>query len=262
MMSTMIHPTAIVDPKAELADGVVVEPYSIIDGHVEIGRDCVIGPYSRITGWTSIGARNQFESHCSIGARPQDLKYAGEQTYLEIGDGNVFREFVTVHRGTPGGGGITRIGHSSLFMAYVHIAHDCAVGSQTIFANAATLAGHVDVEDQATIGAFSAIHQFSRIGQFAFLGGFTAANKDCLPYMNTTGGRPAKCFGPNVIGLERKGFSDESRKALRQLWRMLRNSKMTTSEALEKARAELAGQTEVDIVLDFIASSKRGVILS
>lgn len=261
-MSTTIHPTAIVDPEAKLADGVVVEPYAIIDGQVEIGGDCLVGPYSRITGWTTIGAENRFESHCSIGAQPQDLKYAGEKTLLEIGDGNTFREFVTIHRGTPGGGGITRIGHSSLFMAYAHVAHDCQVGSQTIFANAATLAGHVEVQDHATIGAFSAIHQFSRVGQYAFLGGFTAANKDCLPYMNTTGGRPARCYGPNTIGLERKGFSEESRKALKQLWRYLRSSKMTTTEAIEKARAELAGQTEVDIVLEFIDSSERGVVLA
>jgi UDP-N-acetylglucosamine acyltransferase len=262
MMSTQIHPTAIVDPSAELAEGVSVDAYAIIDGQVEIGRDCRIGPYSRITGWTTIGARNRFESHCSIGAPPQDLKYDGEETRLEIGDGNTFREFVTIHRGTPGGGGITRIAHSSLFMAYVHIAHDCLVGSQTIFANAATLAGHVEVQDHATIGAFSAIHQFSRVGQYAFLGGFTAANKDCLPYMNTTGNRPAKCFGPNTIGLERKGFSEDSRKALKQLWRLLRSSKMTTTEAVAKAKDELAGQPEVDVVLEFIESSQRGVILA
>lgn len=261
-MSTTIHPTAIVDPKAVLADGVVVEPYAIIDGQVEIGRDCLIGPYSRITGWTTIGARNRFESHCSIGAPPQDLKYAGEKTLLEIGDGNTFREFVTVHRGTPGGGGITRIGHSSLFMAYAHIAHDCQVGSQTIFANAATLAGHVEVRDHATVGALSAIHQFTRVGQYAFLGGFTGANKDCLPFMNTTGNRPAKCYGPNTIGLERKGFSVESRQALKRLWRYLRSPKMTTTEAVAQAKAELAGQPEVDIVLEFIESSGRGVILS
>lgn len=261
-MATKIHPTAIVDPKAELADGVVVEPYAIIDGDVVLGSDCLVGPYSRITGWTTIGAGNRFESHCSIGAQPQDLKYAGEKTLLEIGDGNTFREFVTIHRGTPGGGGITRIADSSLFMAYVHIAHDCIVGSNTIFANAATLAGHVEVQDQATVGAFSAIHQFSRIGQYAFLGGFTAANKDCLPYMNTTGNRPPKCYGPNTIGLERKGFSEESRKALKQLWRILRNSKMTTTEAVAKAKAELAGQTEVDVVLEFIDTSARGVVLA
>lgn len=261
-MAAAIHPTAIVDPKAVLADGVVVEPYAIIDGQVEIGRDCLIGPYSRITGWTTIGARNRFESHCSIGAPPQDLKYAGEKTLLEIGDGNTFREFVTVHRGTPGGGGITRIGHSSLFMAYAHIAHDCQVGSTTVFANAATLAGHVEVQDHATIGAFTAIHQFTRVGQYAFLGGFTTPSKDCLPYMNTTGTRPPKCYGPNTIGLERKGFSVESRQALKQLWRYLRSPKMTTTEAVAQAKAELAGQAEVDIVLEFIDSSARGVILS
>ncbi len=261
-MATEIHPTAIVDSRAELADGVVVEPFAIIDGEVTIGRDCRIGPYSRITGWTTIGAGNRFESHCSVGAQPQDLKYAGEKTFLEIGDGNTFREFVTIHRGTPGGGGLTTIGDDGLFMAYVHIAHDCHVGSKTIFANAATLAGHVDVHDHATIGAFSAIHQFTRVGRYAFLGGFTAAAKDCLPYMNTTGNRPPKCYGPNTIGLERKGFSDESRQALKRLWRLLRSSKITTTEALAQAKAELAGQPEVDIVLEFIESSGRGVILS
>lgn len=261
-MSTQVHPTAIVDPKARLEDGVVVEPYAIIDGDVEIGRDCVIGPYSRITGWTVIGARNRFESHCSIGAPPQDLKYAGEETRLQVGDGNTFREFVTIHRGTPGGGGITHIGHESLFMAYAHVAHDCLVGSKTIFANSATLAGHVEVQDHATIGAFSAIHQFTRVGRYAFLGGFTTPSKDCLPYMNTTGNRPPKCYGPNTIGLERKGFPDESRQALKTLWRYLRNPKMTTTESLKKAKAELSGQTEVDVVLEFIESTARGVILT
>lgn len=261
-MSVQIHPTAIVDPGAVLAEGVEIGPFAIIDGNVEIGRDCTIGPYSRITGWTSIGARNSFESHCSIGAPPQDLKYAGEETRLEIGDGNTFREFVTIHRGTPGGGGITRIGHSSLFMAYVHVAHDCQVGSQTIFANAATLAGHVEVGDHATVGALSAVHQFSKVGPYAFLGGFTGANKDCLPFMNTTGNRPPKCYGPNTIGLERKGFSEESRKALKQLWRLLRNKKLTTTEAVARAHTELAGQPEVELVLEFIESSNRGVILA
>ena len=260
-MSTRIHPTAIIDPKAEFAEDVVVEPYAIIDGNVSIGRGCVVGPHCRITGWTAIGARNRFESHCSIGAPPQDLKYAGEKTLLEIGDGNTFREFVTIHRGTPGGGGVTRIGNDSLFMAYVHVAHDCMVGSRTIFANAATLAGHVEVHDEATIGAFSAIHQFTRVGRYAFLGGFTAAAKDCLPYMNTTGNRPPKCYGPNTIGLERKGFSDESRLALKRLWRKLRSKKMTTTEAVDEAKAELGGQPEVEVVLEFIETSKRGVVL-
>lgn len=261
-MSTTIHPTAIVDPQAELADGVVVEAYAIVDGQVELGPNCHVGPYCRITGWTSIGARNRFESHCSIGAPPQDLKYAGEETRLEIGDGNTFREFATIHRGTPGGGGITRIGHSSLFMAYTHVAHDCLVGSHTIFANVATLAGHVEVGDHATIGAMSAVHQFCRVGPYAFLGGFTTATKDCLPFMNTTGSRPARCFGPNIIGLERKGFSEDSRRALRRLWRLLGSKKIPTAEALERAVAELGGQPEVDLVLEFMESSERGVVLA
>jgi len=257
-----IHATAIVDSKAELADGVVVGPYAVIEAEVEIGRDCLVGPFCRIAGPTTIGARNRFESHCSVGAPPQDLKYAGEATRLEIGDGNVFREFVTLHRGTPDGGGLTRIGGDSLFMAYAHIAHDCQVGSKTIFANSATLAGHVEVGDGSTIGAFSAVHQFCRVGEHAFLGGFTVATKDCLPFMRTVGSRPAKCYGPNTIGLERKGYSADRRSALKSLWRHLRSPKLTTSEAVERIREELGGQEDVEIVLEFIASASRGVILS
>jgi len=260
-MATTIHPTAVVAAKAEIADGVEIGPYTVIEGDVSIGPGCRIGPFCRFGMGTVVGARNHFESHCSVGAPPQDLKYAGEATRFEIGDENVFREFVTLHRGTADGGGITTIGNKSLFMAYSHVAHDCHVGSSTIFANSATLAGHVDVADGATIGAFSAIHQFSRVGKHAFLGGFTAASKDCLPYMSTVGNRPAKCYGPNTIGLERKGFSVESRKALKQLWRLLRDPKLNTSQAIERIREELGGQEEVDLVLDFMDSSERGVIL-
>ncbi len=260
-MKGTIHPTAIVDAGAEIGDGVVIGPYTIVEADVVIGADCEIGPFCRFGGGTAVGARNRFESHCSVGAPPQDLKYAGEATRLEIGEENVFREFVTLHRGTPGGGALTTIGDKSLFMTYVHIAHDCHIGSRTIFANNATLAGHVDVADEATVGAFSAIHQFSRVGKHAFLGGFTAANKDCLPFMSTVGNRPAKCYGPNTIGLERKGFSEESRTALKRLWRLLHHSKLNTSQALEKIREELGGQEEVDFVLEFIESSERGVVL-
>ncbi len=260
-MGAKIHPTAIVDPAAEVADGVVIGPYSVVEAGVKVGEGCRIGPFCRFTGLTTIGSGNSFESHCSVGAPPQDLKYAGEPTRLEIGDGNTFREFVTFHRGTPGGGGLTTVGSHNLFMAYVHVAHDCQVGSHTIFANAATLAGHVEVHDRATVGAFTAIHQFCRVGRYAFLGGFTAASKDCLPFMRTVGARPAKCFGPNSIGLERQGFSEDSRKALKRLWRHLHSPKLTASEALEKIKTELAGQEEVDLVIRFIEGSKRGVIL-
>jgi UDP-N-acetylglucosamine acyltransferase len=260
-MSISMHQTALVDPGATIGDGVSVGPYTVIEAEVVIGRDCEIGPFCRFGSGTTVGARTRFESHCSVGAPPQDLKYAGEATRLEIGDDNVIREFVTLHRGTSGGGGLTRIGDRNLFMAYAHVAHDCRVGSQTIFANNATLAGHVDVGDFATVGALSAVHQFSRVGQHAFLGGFTGANKDCLPYMSTVGNRPPKCYGPNTIGLERKGFSVESRQALKRLWRILRDPKLNTSQAVERIRKELGGQPEVDIVLEFIESSERGFVL-
>ena len=260
-MGAKIHATAVVDPTAELGDGVVVGPYTVIEADVVIGADCEVGPFCRFDSGTTVGARNRFESHCSVGAPPQDLKYAGEKTRLVIGDDNVVREFVTLHRGTADGGGLTTIADKSLFMAYAHVAHDCNVGSQTIFANGATLAGHVDVADFATIGAFSAIHQFSRVGTHAFLGGFTAASKDCLPFMSTVGNRPAKCYGPNTIGLERRGFSKESLEALKQMWRLLHNPKLNTSQAIERIEKELGGQEDVDLVLEFIATSERGVIL-
>ncbi len=262
-MSREIHPTAVVDPRARdrrrRRDRSLHGRRGRASGS-ETGRR--IGPFCRLTGLTTIGRRNRFESHCSIGAPPQDISYAGEPTRLEIGDDNVFREFVTIHRGTPKGGGVTRIGRRSLFMAYAHVAHDCQVGSRTIFANDGTLAGHVEVGDFATIGAFSAVHQFCRVGRHAFLGGVTIATKDCLPFMKTVGGRPARCFGPNSIGLERKGLSAESREALKRLWRLLHHPKLNTTAAVDRARGELGDQPEVGHVLEFIDSSTRGVILS
>jgi UDP-N-acetylglucosamine acyltransferase len=261
-MSVRVHPTALVDPSAELGDGVEVGPYSIVEAGVRIGDDCRVGPFCRFTGTTSLGARNCFESHCSVGAAPQDLKYRGEPTLLEVGDDNRFREFVTVHRGTEGGGGVTRIGSRNLVMAYAHVAHDCLVGSSTILANAATLAGHVEIGDHASLGAFSAVHQFCRVGPHAFLGGFTVATKDCLPYMKTVGSRPARCYGPNSVGLERKGFAAERQEALRRMWRYLHSRKLNTTQAVERIRSELAGQEDVDLVLAFMDSSQRGVILS
>jgi UDP-N-acetylglucosamine acyltransferase len=261
-MSVRVHPTAVVDPTALLGDGVEVGPYTVVEAGVRISDGCVIGPFCRFTGAANIGARNRFESHCSIGAQPQDLKYRGEPTRTEVGDDNCFREFVTLHRGTAGGGGVTSIGSRSLFMAYAHVAHDCHVGSFAILANAATLAGHVDVGDHAIIGAFSSVHQFCRVGVHAFLGGFTVATKDCLPYMKTVGSRPARCYGPNTIGLERKGFAPERREALRKMWRVLHHPKLNTTQAVERIRAELAGREDVDLVLAFVDSSQRGVILA
>lgn len=262
-MSVEVHPTAIVGADVALGEGCVVGPYAVLEGEVQLGEGCVVGPFCRFVGPTRVGARNRFESHCSVGADPQDLKYRGERSLLEMGDDNVVREFVTLHRGTEGGGGVTRIGNRNLLMAYVHIAHDSKVGSRTIFANATTLAGHVEVGDDASLGAFSGIHQFCRVGPHAFLGGFTVATKDCLPFMSTVGSRPARCYGPNTIGLERKGFSEESRDALRRAWRHLHNPKLNASQAVAVIRQELAGQPEVDLLLAFIAgAATRGVILS
>jgi UDP-N-acetylglucosamine acyltransferase len=257
-----IHPSAVVHPDARIADDAEVGAHTVIEAGVEIGAGCRVGPLCRFEGPTTVGAGNRFISHCSIGAPPQDLGYQGDPTRLEIGPGNTFREFVTIHRGTVKGGGVTRLGADSLYMAYAHVAHDCQVGSSVIFANGGTLAGHVEVGDFASIGAFSAVHQFCRVGEYAFLGGFTVATKDCLPFMKTVGGRPARCFGPNTIGLERKGFSEERTAALKRAWRTLHNAKLTTREAVEKVTTELGDQPDVARVLAFIASSQRGVILA
>ncbi len=261
-MGTTVHVTAIVDPSAELADGVEVGAYTVIEAGVRIGPDCLIGPFCRFTGNTTIGPRNRFESHCSIGAPPQDLKYKGEPTRLEIGSDNWFREFVTMHRGTPGGGGLTTIADGNAFLAYSHVAHDCHVGSRVLFSHAASVGGHVEVGDDSTVGAYSSVHQFCRVGPHAFIGGFSACTKDVLPYMKTVGARPARCYGPNTIGLERKGLSEERRTALKRLWRLLHHPKLTTTEAVERARAELGDQPDVKLTLDFIEQAERGVILS
>ncbi len=257
-----IHPSAVVHPDARIADDAEVGAHTVIEAAVEIGAGCIVGPLCRFEGPTTVAEGNRFISHCSIGAPPQDLGYKGEKTRLEIGPGNTFREFVTIHRGTVKGGGVTRLSGHSLYMAYAHIAHDCQVGKHVIFANAGTLAGHVEIGDFALIGAFSAVHQFCRVGEHAFLGGFTVATKDCLPFMKTVGGRPARCFGPNTIGLERKGFSEDRTTALKRAWRALHSPKLTTREAVEKITTELGDQPDVARLLEFIASSQRGVILA
>jgi UDP-N-acetylglucosamine acyltransferase len=212
-----------------------------------------------VDGDTALGSDNNVFPYASIGLAPQDLKYRGEPTRLEVGDRNTFREFVTVHRGTAGGGGVTRIGSDNLFMAYTHVAHDCHVGSHTIFANGATLAGHVEVMDYAQIGAFSGVHQFCRVGVHAFLGGYTVATKDVLPYSKTVGNR-ACIYGVNTIGLLRRGLSEETVAAIRQAYRILLQSRLNTSEALERIEA---GPMTVEVrgLVDFIRSAGRGVVL-
>lgn len=256
-----IHPTAIVDPTAVIGSDVEIGPYAVIEADVEIGDGTEIGPHVRIMGPTKLGKRNRLTGNASFGTDPQDLKFGGEKTRLEIGDDNLFREFVTVNRGTMGGGGITTIGSSNMFMAYAHVAHDCHVGSNVIFANCGTLAGHVEVGDFATIGAFTAVHQFCRVGNHAFLGGDTIVTQDALPFVKTVGSRPAKTYGINHIGLQRKGFSAESIEALRKAYKLLTRSKLLQQEALERIDAELGDIPEVRYFSEFIKSaSKRGVV--
>ncbi len=260
MMSPSIAETAVISSDATLAPDVTVGAYAVIGPHVTVGGGTVIGPHVRIEGPTTIGERNRFVGQCSIGTEPQDLKYRGERTELRIGNENVFREFVTVNRGTTGGGGITTIGSNNFFMAYAHVAHDCHVESNTVFANNATLAGHVEVGDFATIGAFSAVHQFCRVGDHAFIGGGSICTQDVLPFVKTVGNRPAQTYGINTIGLERKGFPKETIEALQRAYRILIRSKLKVAEALDRIENELGFHSEVRYLAEFVRSSQRGVI--
>jgi UDP-N-acetylglucosamine acyltransferase len=252
-----IDRTAMVHPAATIGGGSVIGPNAVIGEHVVLGRDCRIGASSIIDGWTEVGDGNEVFPFASIGLIPQDLKFKGEKTRLVIGHRNVFREFVTIHRGTGGGGGVTEIGDHNVFMAYAHIAHDCHVGNHTIFGNAATLGGHVTVEDYAAVSAFSGVHQFCRVGRYAFIGGYSVVTKDALPFAKTVGNR-ARIYGLNTIGLERRKFSRETISKLRRSFRYLLHS--NTSRALAQIDRDPSLQCEeVQYLLNFIRSSSRGV---
>jgi UDP-N-acetylglucosamine acyltransferase len=255
-----VDPTARVAPQAVLGPGVKVGPYAVVGPLVRIGAGTVVDSHVVIDGDTEIGADNRLFPFSSVGLPPQDQKYRGEHTRLVMGSRNVVREFVTLHAGTAGGGGVTRIGSDNLFMAYAHVAHDCVVGNHTIFANGATLAGHVKVADFATIGAFSGVHQFCRVGAHAFVGGYTVATKDVLPYSKTVGNR-ACIYGVNTIGLTRRGFSLETIAAIRHAFRILLQSRLNTSEAVARLEAEGSSSSEVQGLVEFIRSAQRGVIL-
>jgi UDP-N-acetylglucosamine acyltransferase len=256
-----IDPRANVHPDAEIGEGTVIGPYATVGPHVRIGKHCRIGTSAVVDGWTEVGDETQIFPFASIGLMPQDLKYRGEETRVVIGQRNIFREFVTVHRGTQGGGGLTSIGDRNLFMAYVHVAHDCRIGNQTIFGNAATLGGHVWVEDFATISAFSGVHQFCRVGEHAFVGGYSVVTKDAMPYAKTVGNR-ARIYGLNTIGLMRRGFTEETLSKLKRAYRYLLVSKLTTSRALRQIEEdETLHCPEVQYLVEFIRSSQRGVTL-
>jgi UDP-N-acetylglucosamine acyltransferase len=257
----LIHPTAHIDPGARLGSGVAVGPGAVIGAEVEIGDDCEIGSGAQIRGVTRIGRDNQIFPLACVGFDPQDLKFKGERSELWIGDRNTIREFATLNRGTAFGGGVTRIGDDNLFMAYSHVGHDSQVGSRTVFTNGATLAGHVEVADDATIGAMSAVHQFCRVGRHAYVGGFSVITLDALPFARTVGQKPL-CYGVNRIGLERKGLSADLIREIERAFRVLLRSGKNTSQALEELRGLGHRSPEVDYLIEFVTSSQRGVIKS
>lgn len=258
-MTTDVHPTAVIDSSAELGRGVRVGPYAFVGPGVVVGDGTEIGAGAQVLGPTRMGQDNRVFGNACIGFEPQDLKYAGEQTRLEIGDRNVFREMCTIHRGTGFGGGVTTIGSNNLFMAYSHVAHDCHVGDRTIFSNSATLAGHVIIEDDTTVGAFSAVHQFCRVGRHAYIGGFTVVTRDALPWVKTVGQKPA-CYGLNTIGLKRKGFDDETLSVLGGAMRTLLRSGLNTSAAVESLKEDYPGNPEIEYLVEWIEASERGII--
>jgi UDP-N-acetylglucosamine acyltransferase len=259
MSGERIHPTAVIDPTAEIGRGCRVGPFCVVGNQVRLGEDCELISHVVLQGDTEVGAGCRFFPFSAVGLEPQDLKYRGEPSRVRIGGLNQFRENCTVHAGTSGGGGVTTIGDRNLFMAYTHVAHDCQVASDTIFANAATLAGHVTVEEHAVIGAFSGVHQFCRIGSHAYIGGYSVITQDALPYVLTVGNR-ARAFGINVIGLKRKAFPEEIIASLKQAYRLLFHSKLTTSRALEQIDQELGAVSEVAKLASFIRASQRGIV--
>ena len=254
----MIHSTAIISPDAQLEEGVEIGPYAIIGSDVNIGKNTVIGPHTFIDDYTHIGEGNRIFQFCSIGASPQDLKFGGEKTRVVIGNNNTIREFVTIHRSTTADIGVTQIGDNNMIMAYCHVAHNCKLGSYIVMANAATLAGHIHVEDFAIVGGLTAVHQFSRIGAHSIIGGASAVPKDIPPYMMASGNR-VKLYGLNLIGLKRRKFSENTIKALKEAYRIIFRSDILLETALKKVEAEVEDLPEVRHLVNFIRESKRGV---
>lgn len=256
---TLVDPRATVSPRARLGNNVSVGPYAYVGDEVELGEGCIVHPHAVLLGPARFGRNNIFYPFCAIGGDPQDLKYQGERTELEVGDGNQFREFVTVHRGTGAGGGKTRLGNHNLLMAYSHVAHDCRLGNYVILVNGATLAGHVIVEDYATVGAFCPVHQFCRIGRYAYIAAHTVITQDVLPFSKVVARRETRCYGINRVGLERHGFATERIRTIEQIYRLLLRSKLNTSQAVERMRQVLPDCEEVREVIAFIETSDRGI---
>jgi UDP-N-acetylglucosamine acyltransferase len=256
----MIHPTAIVDTSAKIPGSCSIGPYCVIGAEVEMGEHCELMSHVTIHGPTTIGSHNRFFPSCAIGIEPQDVTYAGEKTRLEIGDHNVIRECVTINRGTVKGGGVTRVGSRTLIMAYAHVGHDTVIGDRAMLVNGATIAGHVIVEDWAVVGALCCVHQFVRIGAHSYIGGGTIITKDVLPFAKVSSPREMKTYGMNTVGLERRGFSKDRIRKIHHAFRILLSSKLNTTQALEKLKAEGDLGEDIAIVVRFIEQSERGVV--
>jgi UDP-N-acetylglucosamine acyltransferase len=255
-----VHPSAIVDPAARVAESADIGPYCIVGAEVAIGERTRLMAHVYAEGPTWIGEDNLFYPYSTVGVASQDLKYRGERAETRIGDRNRIREFVTIHRGTEGGGLVTRIGSDNLIMAYSHVAHDARIGDHVVMANGTTLAGHVTIGDWAVIGAFTGVHQFCRVGRHAIIGGYSVVTQDVLPFSNTVSDREIKVFGANRLGLERRGFSTGSIEKLQTALRLLTRARLNTSQAVERIQAEIRGCPEVDELVAFIRASERGVI--
>ncbi|HBB88291.1 MAG TPA: acyl-[acyl-carrier-protein]--UDP-N-acetylglucosamine O-acyltransferase [Blastocatellia bacterium] len=257
--SSNVHPSAVVSPRARIGDGCYIGPYSIVGDEVELEGDVRLESHCVVEGHTFIGAGTRVFPFVSIGMAPQDLKYKGEPSETRVGRRNHIREFVTIHRGTTGGGMLTQIGDDCLLMAQAHVAHDCIIGDGVIMANAATLAGHVIIENNANVGAYSGVHQFCRVGREAYVGGYSVVVKDALPFALTVGNH-ARCYGLNTTGIKRRGYSPEAIEAMRHAFHLLLAAKLNTSQALERIQQELLHSEEVQYLIQFIETSKRGVI--
>jgi len=260
MSAPQIHPHAVVAPGAKLGPGVRIGAFAIVGEDVELGEGCVLHSHAVVQGPSKIGRNNVFYPFCAVGGDPQDFRFKGEKTELLVGDGNTFREYVTISRGTIGGGGKTTVGDENFFLASAHVGHDCHVGSHILFVNGATLAGHVTVEDYATIGFQSPVHQFCRIGKYAYIGASTVITQDVPPFSRVVTERKTKSYGVNTIGLERKSFSAERLKILQRAFRLLLRSKMNTTQALAEMRKTFADSEDVKELLHFIETAERGIV--
>ena len=260
MSAAKIHAQAMVSPEAKLGAGVEVGAFAVVGAGVELGDCCVVHAHAVVHGPAKFGSKNVFHPFCVIGGDPQDYTYRGEAVELVAGNENIFREYVTVSRGTTKGGGTTRLGNGNFFLSYAHVGHDCQIGNHTLFVNGATLAGHVTVQDYVTLGAFSPVHQFCRLGRYAYIGACTVITQDVPPFSLIVTERETRCFGANTIGLERKGFSPERVQTLQRAFRLLVRSKKNTLQALEEMRKSMTGSKDVQELIEFVEKAERGIV--